>query len=391
MTTDASMPAAAARSAWIRGPAWDTLVMHSALWLVPAVLLLGWGDPDAASGPLDTLYLGLTALFWIGHRVGSTWLAYFTSAYRPLLRSEPVRFVVLPALVVATCFALLLPADEALPWTRAERVIGLAILDYGFVTYHFAAQHFGALSLYRVRTGAGGNDPRRRLDRIYALGIGGVLVFFTEILAGTVAFQHLWVDPWLDPDTVIEAQTTLRTWGSAILALVTFAWLVVELRTRRAALPRMLYVGGLAAMVAVALYATTPFLFLVVWTGQHWILATGLTAQVARAEPDPGASRWLRLWHGINARPWALVLVLVALSIALLPVMEVEAVDGDGGTFYGDRFFGELGVALRTSSFVPALVALGFATAFLHYLLDRAVYRLSAPQVRSAARGLLQP
>jgi hypothetical protein len=44
---------------------------------------------------------------------------------------------------------------------------------------------------------------------------------------------------------------------------------------------------------------------------------------------------------------------------------------------------------LRTSSWVPALVAAGFATGFMHYLLDRGVYRMSDPRVRSAARGLL--
>jgi hypothetical protein len=36
------------------------------------------------------------------------------------------------------------------------------------------------------------------------------------------------------------------------------------------------------------------------------------------------------------------------------------------------------------------LVALGFATGFIHYLLDRSVYRMSDPQVRAAARGLLE-
>jgi hypothetical protein len=73
-------------------------------------------------------------------------------------------------------------------------------------------------------------------------------------------------------------------------------------------------------------------------------------------------------------------------SVLLLPLFEVEA-SWDGGTYYGDRIFGAVALGLRTSSWVPALVALGFATAFLHYLLDRAVYRLSDPQVRSAARG----
>ena len=55
-----------------------------------------------------------------------------------------MRFVVLPLLITAACFAFFLPADDALPWSRQERLILGARIDYAFVTYHFAAQHFGA-------------------------------------------------------------------------------------------------------------------------------------------------------------------------------------------------------------------------------------------------------
>jgi hypothetical protein len=54
-----------------------------------------------------------------------------------------------------------------------------------------------------------------------------------------------------------------------------------------------------------------------------------------------------------------------------------------------DRVFGEAALWLRSSPFAPALLALGFATAFIHYLLDRAAFRFSSPEVRQAARGLL--
>lgn len=75
-------------------------------------------------------------------------------------------------------------------------------------------------------------------------------------------------------------------------------------------------------------------------------------------------------------------------SVVLLPLFEVEGNRQDG-TYYGDRIFGAIAMGLRTSPWVPALLALGFATGFIHYLLDRSVYRLSDPQVRTAARGLL--
>ncbi len=127
------------RSTWVRGPVWDSFWMLSGLWLAPIVIWLAWGYDDPESSPLDLLYFGLTALFWLGHRFCSTYLAYCTEAYRPLLRTQSVRFVVLPVLITIGCFAFFLPPDSALPWTRAERLVGLAIVDYAWVTWHFAA------------------------------------------------------------------------------------------------------------------------------------------------------------------------------------------------------------------------------------------------------------
>ena len=130
-----AQPSALRSSAWVRGPVWDGVWMLNALWLAPLVLWLAHGYSDPESSPLDIFYLGLTALFWIGHRLCSTWLAYCTEAYRPLLRNKPVQFVVLPLLVTVACFAVFLPADEAFPWTREERVVGMAILDYGSMIF----------------------------------------------------------------------------------------------------------------------------------------------------------------------------------------------------------------------------------------------------------------
>src|SRR5438045_6811059 len=220
-------------SAWVRGPVWDGFWMLSALWLAPIVLLLVHGYSNPESSPLDLLYFGLTALFWIGHRLSSTYLAYCTEAYRPLLRAQPVRFVVIPLLVTVGCFALFLPADTALPWTREERLIGLAILDYACVTYHFAAQHFGALSLYRSRAERGWCVQTRRLDRFFALTVGGVLVFVADILAGAVAYQDQWIDRGLFPAWIVAAQYGIRGGAVLVLPLATAVMLFAEARAPR--------------------------------------------------------------------------------------------------------------------------------------------------------------
>jgi hypothetical protein len=223
---------------------------------------------------------------------------------------------------------------------------------------------------------------------MFALGVGGVLVFVADILAGSVAYQDRWIDRWLIPAWVAAKQEGIREAAMLVLLVATALMLIAEVRAPRRSLPRVLYILGLASMVAIAFRPRSLFLYLVVWTSQHWILATGLASQTPSGEPTPAKGALRRVFHALNARPWAIVLVLVAFSVFLLPFFEVEA-NRQGGTFYGDRIFGAVAAGLRTSSWVPALVAVGFSTGFVHYLLDRSVYRMSDPQVRAAACGLL--
>jgi hypothetical protein len=321
-----------AGSAWVRGPAWDSFWILNALWLGPLALWLARGHADSDSSALDMLFFVMSALFWVGHRLGSTWIAYGTEAYRPLLRAQPVRFVVLPLLVAAGCFGLFLPPDVAFPWTRAQRVVGVAVLDYALVTYHFAAQHFGALSLYRGRIGRGSSTSARRLDRVFALGVGGVLVFLADILAGAVSYQKVWVGHWLVPASIASIDGEIRRGGTLVLLVLTAAMLFAEVRAPRRSLPRVLYVIGVAAMVAVALRPRSAFLFVVIWNSQHWILATGLGSQTPSLEPAPERGPVRRARHLLNSRPWAVLLLLIGASVLLLPIFEVEANMGIGSS-----------------------------------------------------------
>jgi hypothetical protein len=175
-----------------------------------------------------------------------------------------------------------------------------------------------------------------------------------------------------------------------VLAVATAFMLIAEARTPHRSLPRVLYILGLAAMVAIALRPRSLFLFVAIWTAQHWILAMGLASQIPSGEPAPASGTVRRGFHALNVRPWAVLLVLGAASVLLLPLFEVEANLGlNRATFYGDRIFGAAAEGLRTSFWVPGLLAIAFASGFVHYLLDRNVFRMSDPRVRAAARGLL--
>ncbi len=85
----------------------------------------------------------------------------------------------------------------------------------------------------------------------------------------------------------------------------------------------------------------------------------GLASLAASGGGEAPGARWQRLLAPINRRAWAVLLVLAVVSTLLLPVMEVEAVTDEYA--YADRIFGETARWLRSSPYVPALLALGFA------------------------------
>ncbi|MGI9413535.1 MAG: hypothetical protein ACR2PM_07695 [Hyphomicrobiales bacterium] len=374
---------------WVRTPLWDGLWMLNALWLAPLVWWLGRGHHDPLDSPINSFYLVITACFWIGHRLSSAYLAYCTAAYRPLLHSQRTRFVWVPMGIAAFVFAFLVPGDDVYSLSRVERIVALAIVDYALVTYHFASQHYGVLSLYRIRSDRPRDGRARRIDRLFALGIGGVMIFVAELLAGAAVLQDRWFDPIVDPEWLSSVHGHFQVLGTGIVVLATGGLLWAEIRTGAPSLPRAAYVVSVSLMVVTAFFVD-PFVFIVMWTAQHWLVAVGLTAVLAAGEPEPGPSRWYRFWNAVNRRRWSVLLVLGLISVTLMPVMEVEAVD-DETARYGPQVFPFLTDLLAAPGMVPALIALGFASAFIHYAMDRSVFRFSDPEVRHAARGLLSP
>lgn len=373
---------------WIKSPTWDLVWVLNALWLPPLVLLLAWGHDDVRASPVDGLFFALTVPLWFGHRASSAWLAYATPAYRPLLGTQRLRFVVAPLAIAVACFAMLLAPESVMPMPLTERVVWLTVLDFLLVSHHFAAQHFGLLSLYRARAGRASDAISRRLDRWFALGVGGGFVVLAQALAGSVAFQDRWIGPLLGADGSDVFARALHVGGIVFVVILTALMLGVELRSQRRSIPRVAYVLGISAMVLLAFLARDPFLFLVPWSVQHWSAAMGLASLAASGGAQEPGTGWQRMLAPIHRRGWAVLLVLAFVSALLLPVMEVEAVAD--GYVYADRIFGNAVWWLRSSPFVPAMLALGFATGFIHYLLDRAAFRFSSPDVRQAARGLLE-
>src|SRR4029453_7716794 len=93
------------------------------------------------------------------------------------------------------------------------------LLNSPLVPPHFAAQHFGLLSLYRVRAGRASDAIARRLDRWFALVVGGGLVVLADALAGSIAFQDRWISPLLGAGVLDLFARTLRD-GSIVFVVI---------------------------------------------------------------------------------------------------------------------------------------------------------------------------
>ncbi len=373
---------------WVRGPTWDLCWLLSPLWLAPVFALLTVGWPDAWRSPAHTFYVVVAALFWIGHRFSSSWLAWMSSAYRPLLRSQRARFVWVPLAAVGAVFCVVLDPTGRLPGTPLSRAAILGAIDYLFVTWHFAAQHFGLLSLYRGR--AGRASVGRGADRAFALGIGGLMVVVAELLQGRAALPQDWLPHLLQDEVLAPVSAVAVPLFAGMTLLLTGLMVAAELRAPQPSLPRALYLAGLGLTVMSAFYLD-PFVFLALWTIPHWLSAMALASVVAGGEPPPPPdARWHWLFHGINRRPLRWMLVLALLSILATPLFEVEVAAGPEDLPVLWALGPTALETLTTLPVLPWLLALGLATGVLHYLLDRAVWRLSDPEVRQAAAPLLR-
>lgn len=376
--------------AWVRTPAWDLFWLHSPLWMLPLVVVLRIGWPSAETSPISTLYLVLAGLFWIGHRFSSTWMAWMSEPYRPLLTSQRHRFLTVPAVVILATVLAILDPFAVLPGTALSRAIVIGGVDYLLVTWHFSAQHFGLLSLYRVRSGRTADGTTRTLDRAFAIGVGGGLIILAELLQGATGIPVGWQEALHLTAPLREHADALTLVGQGLAVVLTIALLVRERRQGPWG-PRALYIVGMGGMVLAA-FAWDPYIFFVFWTAQHWLAAMGLASQVvaSSALPPPDA-RWHRLMHRINRSEVRWVLCIALLSLLTMPLYEVESSGGPDDRPGLDALGHNAATWLTSDTVLPWLLALGFATAFLHYLLDRAVWRLSDPEVRRAASGLMRP
>lgn len=368
---------------WLRSAAWDGFWMLSGIWLLVPLFAFAH-TPHVVQGML----IAATLVLWLSHRFATTYNAFCTPAYRHLIRENRVRFLAWPlSAILATCgfvFApnVLLPLDT---WGRVQ-VLGTIFFLYN--SYHFGIQHYGVLSIYRIRAGQGHSGWLKRYEKLFCVMVGTVLVAIAQACHGAEVVYDSIVYNILPRELFLSTFSALRVIAPLIIVVLATVFYVGEFQNKPLSLPKIFYVTGLMLQGILA-YSLEPISFLVLWGVQHWLVSVALGAHMAQNDASgvPAASRWYGFWDRFNKGFWPTVFVLCLASVVLTPLFQFavhpEKLAGEA------RLFSFLSPLLVHTLFSNLFIAMNFSSVYVHFIMDRAVFRFSDPAIRKVSVPLL--
>ncbi len=376
------MNSAAPSNLWLRSPLWDGFWILSGLWLLVPVLL----SPVLAETNQWMLVAAVYTL-WLPHRFATAFNAYCLPDYRNLIHAQWRRFFMLPAAIFVATFVFVFLPEMLLPLPLTTRVQVLATIFFVYNSYHFGVQHFGVLSIYRIRAAQPQDPQAKRYERWYCILVGAILVCVAQILAGAEVVRDSLMYEAVPLEWLHSAMTIARWIAVPVIVLLTVGLLLVEARNPRRSVPKMLYIFGVGTQGVLA-YFLSPVPFLVLWGVQHWLVSVALTALISGNDhpKEVPSSAWYRFWGLFYGRFWPTVLVLIVSTIVLVPLFELSLHSGRPREGFLQTIATMLG---QHPWLVRTLLWLNFATVYMHFVMDRAVFRFSHPDVRKVTGVLL--
>lgn len=342
--------------------------MFSGLWLVALIglsSLLGFAHPAAGA-----VFLAGFFLLWGGHLLSPILCVWAEPGLRAQIRPNRMRLVVFPLLLIVGsavigAFGIRIAVNGSAHLLANESYHGVGqVLFFGFLgwnLWHFAAQHFGVLSLYRARM-EGSTPTDRRLDRwfcnVCTLGLLPIAWFTQSARLGTL------MDFLPQPVPMgFLARMVIVLAGFLTLAAVIREWG----RPRRSA-ARTIYLTSIGAQTAFGAWSYNLYHF-AVFTMAHWMVAIALGARI-RSESRDGST---------GGRAFLMQLaLLLALSIPMYLIFRSQAVPqwlvgrwtAEGGSEVPHRIVG-------------AIAGLWIGISFTHFVYDQYLYSFRRPEIRA--------
>ena len=334
---------------WIDSAPWDLAWIQCGFWLAACHVTL-LPRPGAFAAAYALAFLA----FWMSHRVGTVLISFGLREYRALAAAQPVRFAFLPAAWFVFAFAVIFAPASVVEASLERRLLFLLIIRFGYNAFHFGAQHYGVLSLYRLRAGQDPGSASKGLEKAFCYWAAGASM----------------IVPFMFNAPVIRA--------AAAFALVVLAARVAsaERAEPRPSAPKALYVLYLAAVSLAALLAPNLQRTALLIAVQHYVVATGLSTRMMANSTDALGRRPFS-----PAAAFALLFVL-GLAPALLGYRSahIDTVDWLFKTWWSNDG--------RGAGFKLA-AALVYGLSYAHNAWDAAVFRLRDPSVRAVSLPLL--
>ena len=370
---------------WIHSISWDSFWMMSGIWITFLFILLD------SIHIQETFYMVGLFLFWISHRFSSFYIAWFSYSYKPLRRDQKKRFIIIPVLIIVSVLSLLFAPEISSSFTLHEKLLGLLLLDFFWGTHHFAAQHYGIIQIYHKKYNLESTDSSKRKDRFFCWGIGGAMVVLAELLHGTSFLQEKHLLPYHFSNFGTKYIGLMIDLGTLLGICVTL-FMIYDGMLKAYSFPKILYLSSLGLMV-VAAFQLDPIQFIMLWTLQHWLASLGLAIhiqgnQISMESKKKNFSEKNR-YKKNSLKLWMTLIYMCTFSAIMTPFFEIEA--ASAGNRYTEQIWPSLMVWLENSDLYKFLVGVGIASGFLHYWMDRAVYRFSDLQTRNIISNLIFP
>lgn len=325
------------------------------LWLFPLILL---AKSLAPSIVLVAAFSVFTVLLSGAHSLGPTLTVWCDQSLRQQLLRDKT-YLITFALIVLFSVPLGVYAATTL---SAQTFLFLASIYYIASTWHLAAQNFGVLSIYRLKSGE--SSPVRRQMDFWLCSIHGCFLFpaiwaFTGLRQGSV----------LEPGT-LAIVSNYRWVLEGLVAAFAVVGLTYSIRTRSA--PRFLYMTMLSVQALIGLHSNLLMHALIMYVN-HWMAELALLSivngySVKRAEP---------------AIKFSLKKYVLAAAVLFGIGIFGETILNDRSAFFVLEFRPQVFISLLQQTgmyhWMGAFLGLGLAIRLSHILFDRFIFSSRSP------------
>lgn len=369
---------------WLESPQWDSFWILSGLWLLLVIL------SAQAAGLVpkipDALSLGALVFLWGGHILAPVIVTWMNPGLRAHMAKQPGKYLLFPTSIL--CISILVGMlGDLSQWTVFPEEFRIHVnprflIFYSFLiwnTWHFSAQHFGVLAIYRKL--AKQWSPRDRgLDRAFSVVMTCVLLpvaWYTEQRWDRLGQLVVYLpDPSAWPHL-----TSLVIVTSAGLTLL---YVLVEFLKPNASLPRALYILSIGIQPIFGTFSY-PFFHMAVFSICHWMIEFALASRILRNQLRSSEGPSLGLSGAMTRNSFAKhILVLALISIPMYGLFWSQTFLGAVAQMHQSLYDEAMFFAYKLGTQPLALGAISgvyFGISFVHFLYDRHLYAFSRPEV----------